>query len=311
MLFRASPALALLTLVALTGASNDSVPSYPGGILPESVRSFVIYGDTQHTLGVEFWRAQHDVERNLVAEAISGERPDFIVNCGDVVSVGADAAEWTRFYRDNRAIWNKRIPYFPALGNHDYYGDNEKALGNFFRFFPYLEGKSWYPVRAGSALILVLNSNFDEMTPEEIRTQDEWLESALSSAESDAGIRHVLLCFHHPPYTNAVLLGDSKEVQKHFLSRRTPKVKVVVSGHVHSYERFQKDGLHYVVSGGAGGPTASLQRNSPRHEDRYRGGAERGFHYLRFRLDGDLLRCDVMMLGEDRAFHTVDEFSCP
>ena len=79
--------------------------------------------------------------------------------------------------------------------------------------------------------------------------------------------------------------------------------RVFVAGHVHAYERFLKDGVHFLVSGGGGGPVREL--GAGRHPDLYAG--PRGFHYLRFRLD-DGLRCDVMMLGPDGTWSRVDGF---
>lgn len=72
---------------------------------------------------------------------------------------------------------------------------------------------------------------------------------------------------------------------------------------MHSYERFEKKGIQFLVSGGGGGPRRDV--GAGRHRDLYEG--PRDAHYLRFSLD-DGLRCDVMMLGADGRGSKVDGF---
>jgi hypothetical protein len=56
---------------------------------------------------------------------------------------------------------------------------------------------------------------------------------------------------------------------------------VVVAGHIHNYERFAKDGVVYLVSGGGGASPYEVERSRTdlsRHSDLP------NFHYLRFEL---------------------------
>ena len=68
-----------------------------------------------------------------------------------------------RFGTTETSIWrDKKIPVYPALGNHDLHGDEKIALGNYFQRFPDLKNSRYYSVRAANTLTLVLDSSQDE-----------------------------------------------------------------------------------------------------------------------------------------------------
>jgi predicted MPP superfamily phosphohydrolase len=306
---RALPPSILLSLLA--ACASESLSQAAGVVPADAPPKFVLVGDTQKTMTLEFWRRHFDAERQAVIRAIADERPAFIVNAGDIVCHGGREADWRRFCDENEPIFSRKIPYFPVLGNHDYYGGAEAALRYRAAVFPCIGDRRWYEIRFEPVLIAILDSNFDELNPDEIRRQDEWLAATLSTAETDASILHVLLVCHHPPYTNAKGLSESSEVQAHFVSRITPKVKVFCSGHVHNYERFEKKKVQYLVSGGGGGPTREVETDRPAHPDLYTGPRSRPFHYCRFSVEERKLVCDVMMLQEDGSWKRVDGFECP
>jgi predicted phosphohydrolase len=304
-------ALALLSLLAVGCAVEPPLPAAPGTTRPDAPPCFIFVGDTQKTMTLEFWRPHFDEERRAVIRAILAEAPAFVVNSGDVVCHGGRRADWMRFCDENELLFSGAVAYFPALGNHDYYGGAGTALQYRAEVFPHVGTRRWYDVRFGALRIGILDSNFDELSAEQIREQDRWLAELLRTAEADAAVRHVILVCHHPPYTNARGLSESREVQEHFVSRLTPKVRVFFSGHVHNYERFEKNGVQFLVSGGGGGPTRDLETEKPRHADRYTGPRERPFHYCRFALRDAALACDVFMLQQDDAWRRVDGFECP
>lgn len=303
-------AIIVLPLV-LAGCSEICLTAAPGVIPSDAPHEFVMLGDTQKTMTLEFWRPHYDDERRAVVQAVAEARPAFVVNAGDVVCHGGRAADWERFCSENRAIFERGIAYFPAVGNHDLYGGVEEALQYRATVFPHVGAQRWYSIRFAPALIVVLDSNFDDLGSGESGQQDAWLERELSQAERDEAIVHVLLVCHHPPYTNARGLSDSREVQEHFVSRLTPKVKVFFSGHVHNYERFERGGVQYLVSGGGGGPLRELNLENPPHRDLYQGDRDHPFHFCRFRLEGQGLRCDVLMLQRDGSWKRADGFECP
>ena len=298
-----------IAAASCASAEAGPVPAYRAEVAPDAPRRFVLFGDSRRTLNEEFWRARYDRERLAVIDALAGERPAFIVNTGDLVSAGSDRADWRRFHEENRPIFSLGIPYFPGLGNHEYMWNRDEGLANYFASFPGLRGRKWYELRFPPVLVLVLDSNLGELDDAEVSAQDRWLSEALAAAEKDDAIRHVILTCHHAPFTNSVVHGDSRDVQEHFLSRRTPKVHVAFTGHVHAYERFLVDGVQCVVSGGGGAPLTPVDVEKPRHKDLFRAPAYRGFHYARFTVDGTRLACDILML-KNGAWSRVDGFEC-
>jgi hypothetical protein len=68
---------------------------------------------------------------------------------------------------------------------------------------------------------------------------------------------------------------------------------------VHNYERFEHDGVLYLVSGGGGAKPSELTRSLA---DRYQGPTFPNFHYLRFELDGAQLKGEM---------HRLTDFNAP
>jgi hypothetical protein len=313
--FRMAVALTLVagTIVAASCATEldlGPIPSYEAALPEGAARPFIVYGDSRRRLTSEFWRGDNNAGRQAIVQALADERPAFIFNTGDLVMAGSERAEWRWFHEQNRPIFERQIPYFAGLGNHEYMWKSRQGMENFFAYFPQLKGRLWYEIRYPPALCLVLDSNFHELKDDEIEAQDRWLSEILAAAERDPAIHHVLLGFHHAPFTNCLSHSDSREVKEHFLSRLTPKVHVVVTGHVHSYERFLVDGVQYLVSGGGGAPLMPVDIKKPHHEDQFHGPAYRPAHYCRFTPAGDRLTCDVLMY-RDGAWQRVDGFECP
>jgi hypothetical protein len=301
---------AVLFFGLLASCRGVDLPAAPGVIREDAPHEFVLFGDTQKTMTLEFWRPHFDEERRALVRAVADERPAFVVNAGDVVCHGGSTADWERFCAENRPLFERSIAYFPAVGNHDLYGGSE-ALRLRAAVFPHVGSRRWFSIHFGPVLVIVLDSNFDDLDEQQARLQDDWLDGALAGAEREPSIRHVLLVCHHPPFTNARGLSESREVQEHFVRRLTPKVRVFVSGHVHNYERFERGGVVFLVSGGGGGPTREVNGERPAHEDLYRGDRQRPFHYCRFTLEGESLRCDVMMLQPDGTWKRADGFQKP
>ena len=85
------------------------------------------------------------------------------------------------------------------------------------------------------------------------------------------------------------------------------------SGHAHTYEHFVKNGRHFVVSGGGGGPRVELLEGADRrHRDLYRGATPRPFHYLVVLPDATGITVRVKGFTKvDRSLTVVDEFFVP
>lgn len=246
---------------------------------------FVAYGDTRFHDPSDTTASNPAVRRALVA-AIARERPAFISIGGDIVYVG-DSPDWT-VWDSETAVWREhRIAVYPALGNHDVKGDAAKALANYFARFPELRKSRFYSVTMENAVMLVLDSNQDELSG----AQGGWLRAQLDQIPTTADF--VFLVFHHPVYTSSSddkfiggghssrateeALGQLlEEKQKHIRARI-----VVFNGHVHNYERHEHGGVTYFVTGGGGAHAYPVERKP---DDAYQ---DQGinYHYLLGEVD--------------------------
>jgi Icc-related predicted phosphoesterase len=217
---------------------------------------FVFFADARFTNPADTRDSNATVRRTLV-QAIADARPAFVSIGGDIVYHGDDSNDW-KTWDSETAIWRQHgIPVYPVLGNHDLSG-GKLALENYFQRFPELKNNRYYAVRAANALLLVLDSSMAELSG----PQGEWLASKLDNIPSEVEFVFVLL--HHPPYTSSSdekmyggghsARSEERDLGKMLEKRQqTTDVRfVVLSGHVHNYERHAHNGVTYFVSGGGG-----------------------------------------------------------
>jgi Icc-related predicted phosphoesterase len=242
---------------------------------------FVAFGDTRFHDPSDTQPANPAVRKALVA-AIDQEHPVFVSIGGDIVYSGDSANDWAVWDTETKIWRDHGIAVYPALGNHDLKGDLNTALGNYFTRFPQLENSRFYSVRMGHSLMLILDSSLDETTG----SQGDWLRDQLDALP--AGVDFVFLVMHHPPYTSSsdekiyggghsaraaeqALAKMLEEKQKHSHARL-----IVFSGHVHNYERHQRNGVTYFVTGGGGARPYII----PRAPDDLYKDAGVNYHYL-------------------------------
>ena len=298
--------------------TQTNIPSYSGDISPrQTIPFFILVGDTQRTSiwELKIGREQNDSARQLVLNRIAEENPAFLVILGDLVFQGDDSQHWERFDEVAREIRQKNIPVFPLFGNHEYFGIHKKAFDHFFGRFPHLNRQFWYVERFNSVAIVLLDSNFKKISQDLINKQNVWYRSKLNEYENDDAIKTVIVCCHHAPLTNSRVVSDDLKVQEYFVEpfKRSPKAKLFITGHCHSYERFVEDGKEYIVSGGGGGPRQKLRLgDKQRHKDQYNGCpgcAIREFHFCKIVLEQGHLRVQMVKLNEGLSSWSVgDEF---
>ena len=267
------------TLTAI-GAAAQSRPVEINSGLRAPFR-FAVYGDTRFTDPANTTAADPEIRQQLV-RAIADAHPRFVIFGGDIAYNGDNANDWT-VYDQETAIWQeRRIPVYPALGNHDLHGDVNVALGNYFARFPKLLQNRFYCVRAANSLVLTLDSALDELTG----PQGEWLKKQLDNVPAYA--EFVFIVLHHPPYTSS---SDDKTYggghsarpaeQKlaAYLEEKQQRLRariVVFAGHVHNYERHEHSGVTYFVTGGGGAHAYPITRAA---DDPFQS-QEVNYHYL-------------------------------
>jgi acid phosphatase type 7 len=256
---------------------------------------FVAYGDARFHDPKDTEAANPAVRQALV-QAIAETNPAFIAFTGDIVYNGYDKDDW-KVWDSETAVWNtKRIPVYPALGNHDLHGDEKIALANYFERFPDLKSSVYYSVRAANTLMLALDSGFDEISG----PQGQWLIQKLDHVPGDVDFVFVVL--HHPPYTSDTTKfggGHSARSQERELAKmlearqQNLRARIVVfSGHVHNYERHEHGGVTYFVTGGAGAHAYPIERAA---DDPFQS-KEINYHYLQVEVDRGNLKITMHRL---------------
>ncbi len=293
-----------------------TVPSYAGfaEIQPAKNR-FLIVGDTQGTSHWEFWRERNDKERKLIIDEITRREPAFVIHLGDLTTRGSSEKHWREFDAMHKEFREKKIPYSPILGNHELYGNDRKALRNYFDRFPHLRQRRWYSFTWKDIAMVMLDSNFSTLTKEQNERQARWYSEELEKFEKKPEIDFVIVCCHEPPFTNNRVVGPNKKVELSFAEPflRFRKTRLFLSGHSHSYERFQKGEKFFVVSGGGGGPrhkvTVDPRKQSP--QDLFSGPELRFFHFCEIESRNNTLVFRVLRLQSDETFSVADSFVIP
>ena len=306
----------LLFAVLIFGCASvpKSVPEYAISPLGNSSNKIILLGDTQQTLWLEFWREQNDDIRERIFPQVLTHNPAAIVLLGDLVGWGASENEWEYFDRISKSARETNTPFINVMGNHEYFGNNSSAFQNISPRFPLIRkaiasNKTWYSTVVDSIAFLILDSNFGELSDAQIALQKAWLDSTVIALDKTPSVLNIVLCTHHPAYTNSTVVHDEPEVQEFINAAllHSHKITLAASGHSHSYEHFLFDcALNVIVSGGGGGPRQELYsvKESVHHDlynDRRIKDDERktrNFNYCTIERQHDTLDITMMQFDE-------------
>lgn len=273
---------------------KDSAPTkISSGILSfatarrdSSAYSLAVFGDTEARPHINF----------RMSELIWDERPDFLINLGDLTDGGRKPHkfEWNYEYFLGMTPLASRLPIFPVPGN------GEGDLYWYKRYHVLPNGEAYYTFTYGNAQFFMLNSNErEELEPG--GKQYEWLEEALKASTAT----WKFACHHHPVYTSDENdYGDTWEQEPSDLGDlqvrelaqlyETYQVDMVMYGHLHTYERTwplmegkvsPSNGVVYLVAGGAGG---NLEGFAPTRSW-FSTKLYRGHHYVKMDIHGEKL----------------------
>jgi len=212
--------------------------------------------------------------QNAVTLAMEAQKlPAFVYSVGDVVYFNADAPEWhPQFYE---AYAHLAVPFLSIPGNHD--GDTtddpkrtplDTWMANFCAAKPALPpGNEEYgrdvqtqpycdwTLQSQAVTIIGVYSNVPSGGQLQ-QSQIDWLASELKAADPKLP---VIVTLHHPPYSVDAHHGGSQKMGTALdsafkTSGRLPQL--VISGHVHDYQRFTRSNLAqpipYIVIGNSG-----------------------------------------------------------
>lgn len=289
-------AIGLLLVVVLAACSTpQAAPSY---VLPWfSVRPrpvVGILGDTQRTSLLEVWRERNDRQREVLLRQLAKQRPDVLIHLGDMVFYGSDHDDWDYFDRMMEPARRAGISVLPILGNHEYFGVDD-IMQEHVRLRFGDAPLRWSSVVIDSVAYVLLNTNYREIGLDVMEQQRQWYTRTMQQFERADSVLFIVVCGHHPPYTNSTVVDDDELLQQYFLPAYmlSRKTAAWFSGHAHAYEHFYIDWKHFVVSGGGGGPRQRLLTGpGEQHIDMYQPAAEavlRPFHYCTVERSGRTL----------------------
>ena len=313
--------------LALSGQSDSSArPTFTLSEPDPSRPAFVVYGDTRFTN----WKFAPGVTwpwaRQALAQKIASTDPEAVFITGDIPFDGAVFADYEVFQSETKAWTEAHLSIFPVLGNHEFYRrdyipSERKGLENWWRVFPHLQGRRWYSVQIGREIyVLCLDSNFGALRVG--GPQRAWLKRQLAAMPDSIGYMFCLL--HHDrsgDYLEGHAAGAPLEAEGEldsYLEHEQQQLRaciVVVSGHVHNYGRFERNGVMYVVSGGGGAHPVFFRR---RQDDKFNGkdlmlGGKPlpNFNFLRFDAVPEGLKAAVERISNPQAGHGAASWDRP
>jgi predicted phosphohydrolase len=205
--------------------------------------------------------------RDSLFSDIIRQNPKNVFMLGDLVSRGTSENAWLGIDTLLHSLKAMKSSVYTTPGNHEYYWTAKKGIKNFLLRFPekYLRG---YCVVIDSIAVIMLNSNFSEMTKDEIVRQRQWYASTMDSLDIASGIKIIIVGTHYSPFSNSKVVGSASDVFESVVPgfEKSNKARLFISGHSHNLEFF-KDSLekYFVVIGGGGGIMQPLVSGNRRH----------------------------------------------
>jgi len=194
-------------------------------------------------------------EEAQVANLVKSWKPDQVITLGDNnyqsgaastidANIGKYYHDFIGNYRGSYGAGSATNKFWPSPGNHDWVAPN---LTPYTDYFTLPGNERYYDLDLGIVHLYAMDS--DEHEPDgntATSKQALWLKDKLAASKSC----YDLVYFHYPAYSTGDH-GSDTDLRWPF---ETWGADAVLSGHDHSYERFQVGGIPYFVNGlGAAG----------------------------------------------------------
>ena len=213
-----------------------------------------------------------------MGRAAAADHCQFVVSLGDnfysdgVPSV--EARQWTTSFEEVYTAPSLQVPWYAALGNHDYH-TNAEAEVQYTLFSPRWKMPArYYTVTrriddATTVEFFIIDSTpyvergsakaakYGDVTRQDTAAQTAWLEAALKKSTAQWKI----VCAHHPIYSCSGRHGDTPSLvaQVEPLLEKYG-VQVYLNGHEHDLQHLRVGQINYFCSG-AGSQTRPTSRD--------------------------------------------------
>jgi predicted phosphodiesterase len=203
-----------------------------------------------------------------VLDSVAADGSEFLIHTGDLVNQGTEA-QWQVF---REAMAGFDLPFYPVPGNHD---GLEGGLEGYMAHSR--APAAHYSFDRGPVHFTLADSHNGGIGAAELA----WLREDLGATRLP--LKMVVL--HHPPFdpdgTDHIMAYGRKD----FMSLMAElDVDYVFAGHIHAYSRGERDGVTYLITGGAG---ASLYTS---------GHPQAMHHYLRVTVRAEEVSVEVIQV---------------
>ncbi|HEY6913388.1 MAG TPA: metallophosphoesterase [Paludibacter sp.] len=287
---------AILAIISLTYISCTDNYLKPHPYFPQA-NDFLRHADTAslHFFVLSDWGfnggfSQKDVAAEM-AQISKLVGISFILTCGDNFQyTGVDSVN-DPLWKDNyENIYNDsalHIPWYPSLGNHDYYGNPDAEIA-YSSISKYWEMPSRYYTftrkinTRGNARFIVLDTQglinsyqgLSDTTLLDSIPQYSWVKKLLSESTE----KWIFVTGHHPVFSASSFHGDTYEMKKLIKPLFDQyKVDFYICGHDHDFEHTKDKANYtdYIVTG-----TGGYVRPEGRNERTMYSMSAPGFSYL-------------------------------
>ena len=213
--------------------------------------------DTQQPMMVEKLVLKSNNNKKATADiftTILREKPQSLYMLGDVVSLGYANHKWKKVDVFLDSCRKQGTAVCGLLGNHEVMGRRAKGEKNFQKRFP-TNVRTGYTSITDSVAVVMLNSNFNTLSGQDLAKQQAWYKETLISLDTNNAVKAVIVACHHAPFTNSKIVGCSNKVQQYFVADYilSKKAQLFITGHAHAFEHFKIQGKSFLVIGGGGG----------------------------------------------------------
>jgi predicted MPP superfamily phosphohydrolase len=261
----------------------------------EKAFTFSVYGDNR----IKDTSFNYPHPHGQIIAGVQRDHPAFLISTGDIFKTGVD----TVLYMEDFFLGAKDLiantPIFLAIGNHEYGGDPAATATK--KYFAFPDNRTWYQMKYGKVQFLFLDStkllykwegterikkSNDEIADDE---QLRWLENKLMEPKPQWRI----VALHHHIFSSGIFGIDHSLVEHLVPLLEKYDVDLVLGGHEHNYERSEKKGITYILTGGGGSYLRPVNVNN----NPYQKSAVAEFHHVRVKVERDRLIvstiCDV------------------
>ncbi len=209
-------------------------------------------------------------QQQATSDVLVAGQPDAVAMLGDGQYDSGAPSELPAY----DASWGRlRERTRPTLGNHEYLTDDGAPYFDYFGAAAGDRTRGYYSYDLGTWHVVVLDANCGRQPCLRGGPQEAWLRADLAAHPNPCTLAY----WHQPRFSSAQLSAENLSVQALWEDLQAAGADVVLSGHVHNYERFapqsptgQADphGIREFVVGTGGrdlNPLRRLRANSEAH----------------------------------------------